>query len=73
MSLPGGAWHLDLAHCGALAGCVGSKLHSQSIASDENLPCISGDVLLYVHKYRYIYIYTIFKKRERESDMPKGV
>ena len=54
MSLPGGAGHLDLAHCGALAGCVGSKLHSQSIASDENLPCISGDVLVYVHKYRYI-------------------
>ena len=62
MSLPCGAGHLDLAHCGALAGCVGSKLHSQSIASDENLPCISGDVLKYVHKYRCI----IFKKRERE-------
>ena len=66
MSLPGGAGHLDLAHCGALAGCVGSKLHSQSIASDENFPCISGDVLMYVHKYRYIY--TMYKKKERERE-----
>lgn len=65
MSLPGGAGHLDLAHCGALAGCVGSKLHSQSIASDENLPCISGDVsCIYEHKYRHI-LYYIKKKRER--------
>ena len=44
MSLPGGAGHLDLEHCGALAGCVGSKPHSQSIASEEILQCLCGDI-----------------------------